>query len=282
MPALLKDGVLTLDGPVGPDLMGEGFTAGQVALALATIDDADDLTVHINSPGGYADDGTAIYNALRARAGNVHIIVTGVAASAASLIVMAGDRKSMAPGSVLMAHEPMVSFLNANSADIAEAAQAQASYTTSYVKVYASGTGKSEADVRAMLASTVWFDADAAVAAGFADDVFGDGDETVPPFDYTMFHKAPDRLVAMAKANGWDAKATAPKSQEPALDAKAEKARADAAEAEVASLKTKLEFDRTRGVGADGTRFNAAGLAGRSNSHRPAPRFTDYLEGNYR
>ena len=268
MTVLFRDNELTLTGVVGLDPFEDHFTHPQVMLALATIDDDADLTVYLSSPGGFVDHGTAIYNALRARAGKCHIIVTGVAASAGSMIFMAGTRKSMAPGTILMLHEPMVSFLNADSDDLAQAVQGQASYTTSAVSIYARGTGKSDADIRSLMRATTWLDAEAAVAAGFADDVFGDASDEVPAFDYTMFAKAPSRLVAMAKAQGWDARqAPAPAPSEPTLDAKAEKARADKAEAEVQRLTHALHYEDTRAT-PDG-RALGAGL----NSPTP-PRST--------
>ena len=195
---------LRLVGTVGnADLFGDGFTAGEIARVLAAVADDLDLTVRLNSSGGFADEGVAIHSMLRARAGTTTVIVESIAASAGSVIAMAGDKIVMTPGAVAMLHEPMVSFINANGADLAQAAAGQAAFTTAYANVYARRTGRSVADVRALMASTAWFDAEAAVAAGFADEV-GEGTATDPaPFDFTTYANAPDRLVAMAVRNDW-------------------------------------------------------------------------------
>lgn len=258
MAAILRDNTLTLHGSVGPDLFDDHFTATEVDLILAGLDDAADLTVKLNSGGGFVDQGLAIYNVLRARAGKVHVVVASVAASAASLIAMGGDRITMAAGSVLMMHEPMVTLLNADSADLASAAQAQGAYTTGVVGIYARRSGRSEADVRALLKATSWFDAEAAVQAGFADDVGDEETSDVPPFDYRMFAKAPSRLTAMASAKNWKIHATA-------IDAKATLARAEKAEADLVALRQDFDDFKIRAEHAE------ARMAGQPTGHLANP-----------
>ncbi len=286
MSITLRDGIMTLTGNVGPSLFGDGFTAGEVALALASVDDDAPLTVRLSSAGGYADDGTAIYNAFRARVGDVHVVVTGMAASAGSLIAMAGDRITMASGSLMMVHEPMMTLLNANGADLASAAQAQAAYLNGYVAIYARRTKRNPADIRAMLKQTVWFDAPGAVEAGFADDEEGEADAELPAFDYRVYARAPERLTAMASAKHWQFDAAV------SLDARAERARADRAEAELGTLRAfkaqrEREDDRDRAmiesglVRADG-RLNGQGLTGATSpprSRTASPVWNDFLKG---
>src|SRR5688572_19899908 len=100
---LIKNGALVLYGPVGMlDWFNEGFTATEVIEALAEME--GDITVHINSGGGFAFDGIAISNALKAYDGKVTTVNDAFAASAASIIFMAGEERLMSDGSILMIH----------------------------------------------------------------------------------------------------------------------------------------------------------------------------------
>src|SRR4051812_38295847 len=107
MPNLLVDGQILLFGDVGdPFGWGDGFTPTDVAMALAEHGPGD-VTVRINSPGGNAVDGVAIYSLLRAHSGEVTTVVDGVAASAASLIFMAGAKREIRGGAMVMIHDVM-------------------------------------------------------------------------------------------------------------------------------------------------------------------------------
>jgi ATP-dependent protease ClpP protease subunit len=101
---LLVNGALQLYGAVGIT-WDEGFSVSDVAAALAEHGEGD-LTVRINSGGGIATDGMAIYSLLKTHPGEITMIVDGVAASAASLIAMAGDKRQMMDGAMLMIHDP--------------------------------------------------------------------------------------------------------------------------------------------------------------------------------
>src|SRR5690554_5132368 len=91
---------LHLEGIVGQD-----FTPQSVRDWLA-VRESGEVEIHLNSGGGLAFAGVGIFNALRDHEGEVTIVVDGVAASAASLIAMAGDRVIMHGGSLLMLHDP--------------------------------------------------------------------------------------------------------------------------------------------------------------------------------
>ena len=101
-----SNGNLTLDlydyiGAVDYD--GSGITEGNVSEALKN-SDADSVTLNINSPGGDAFQGVAIHNVLAQSSKQVHVNVVGLAASAASIVAMAGDTITMHSGSMLMIH----------------------------------------------------------------------------------------------------------------------------------------------------------------------------------
>lgn len=88
---------------IGEDWSGEGVTARRIAAALRRIGE-NDVTVNINSPGGDMFEGLAIYNLLAEHPGAVNVRVMGIAASAASIIAMAGDTIEMGLGSFIMIH----------------------------------------------------------------------------------------------------------------------------------------------------------------------------------
>jgi ATP-dependent Clp protease, protease subunit len=95
---------ISIFDPIGFDpWTGEGVTAKRIAAALRTLDGAD-VTVNINSPGGDMFEGLAIYNLLREYSGKVVVKVLGLAASAASIIAMAGDEVRIARAGFLNIH----------------------------------------------------------------------------------------------------------------------------------------------------------------------------------
>ena len=94
--SVLLNGEIVLYGFVGENFWGDGFTARDVLDALADHGRDNDVTVRINSGGGYVDDGIAIFNALKAHKGKVTVIVDSMAASSASVIAMAGEERLMA------------------------------------------------------------------------------------------------------------------------------------------------------------------------------------------
>src|SRR5690348_8015957 len=102
--ASTQNNTLTLEvyDAIGADLFSEGITVQAVADALKTAH--DQVVLRINSPGGDAFEGVAIYNALRANGKPVSVFVDGLAASAASIVAMAGDNITMGKGSMMMIH----------------------------------------------------------------------------------------------------------------------------------------------------------------------------------
>lgn len=162
---LLLNGAIYLYGAVG-DSWGECFTAADVALALAE-HGVGDVTVRINSGGGIAFDGMAIYSLLKAHPGKVTIAIDGIAASAASLIAMAGDVREMRTGAMMMIHDP--SGITIGPADVHEEAAARLhKIAENYAEVYAGVSGKPAKEVRDMMLATTWMSADEAVESGFA------------------------------------------------------------------------------------------------------------------
>ena len=101
--AATDDNSISVFDVIGQDYWGEGVTAKRIAGALRAMNGAD-VTVNINSPGGDMFEGLAIYNLLREYEGRVTVKVLGIAASAASIIAMAGDDIQIGRGAFLMIH----------------------------------------------------------------------------------------------------------------------------------------------------------------------------------
>ncbi|OJU68511.1 MAG: peptidase S14 [Rhizobiales bacterium 63-7] len=242
MAAILQDGVLRLTGSVGDYYFDDGFTSSDVVLALAQVDDAADLPVHLNSPGGIASEGAAIHALLTARTGRTDIIVEGIAASAASLIAMAGATVTMTAGSVMMIHDP-AGMTWGNSADHSKTIEALEALATAYARVYAAKSGKSAEECRQIMKDERWFSPQEAVDAGFADETTEQASPMAAAFDYRLFAKAPKRLTALAKKHNWSMSTANPAPAAPPLPKEtsmSDKERADQLAAENTKLKADL------------------------------------------
>lgn len=162
---------ITVFDVIGQDpWTGEGVTAKRVGAALRAMGDAP-VTVKVNSPGGDMFEGLAIYNLLREHPGEVTVKVMGLAASAASIIAMAGDRVEMGLGSFLMIHNSW-GMVVGNQADMREAAAVFAEFDAAMADIYAARTGMKAADVAALMAAETWLRPESAIERGFADGTF--------------------------------------------------------------------------------------------------------------
>jgi len=154
-----------------------GVRATDVVEALA-IAGGSDVVVHVNSPGGFISEGLAIYNTFRVYEGNVEFRVEGFAASAASVIVMAGNKVVMEPGSMMMIHDAWGGTIGSASVH-RESADLLDKQSDNMAGIYANKAGKTSAYWRELMVKSngdgTWFDAQEAVDAGLADEVGGEG-----------------------------------------------------------------------------------------------------------
>lgn len=148
---------------IGSDGYGGGVSATMVVEALATIGNGP-LVVRLNSPGGDVFDGLAIYNSLKDRP-NTEFVVDGLAASAASVIAMAGPL-TMATGSLLMIHNAW-SIALGNKAAMNAKAGILAKVDSQLASIYAERTGLPVDEIVAMLDAETWMTADEAQTKGF-------------------------------------------------------------------------------------------------------------------
>ncbi|WP_407906781.1 head maturation protease, ClpP-related [Escherichia coli] len=193
MPAALKrwnggiravsddDNTISIFDVIGEDYWSEGVTAKRISGALHSLNGAD-VTVNINSPGGDLFEGLAIYNLLREYQGKVTVKVLGLAASAASVIAMAGDTIQIGRGAFLMIHNCW-GFVTGNRLDFAAAAEAMQPFDNAMADIYASRSGLDPATVHQLMDAESYIGGSDAVEKGLADsllpaDAVADGDET--------------------------------------------------------------------------------------------------------
>lgn len=128
------------------------------------------ITVWINSPGGDCIAAAQIYNMLIDYKGDVTVKIDGIAASAASVIAMAGTKVLMSPVSMLMIHNPMTIAFG-NKGEMEKAINMLDEVKESIINAYEIKTGLSRAKLSHLMDSETWMDANKAVELGFADDI---------------------------------------------------------------------------------------------------------------
>ena len=147
-----------------------GLTDEDFVRDLQAAGEVDEIRVTINSRGGEVDHALAIYDALRTHPARVTVRITGMAASAASIIAMAGDEIRMPANALMMVHNPWTIALGDAEA-LRQAAAGLDKVTSSLVETYRARTDKTEDEIRALLDDETWLTADEAVEMGFADTV---------------------------------------------------------------------------------------------------------------
>ena len=134
------------------------------------VNGSGDITVWINSPGGDCVAAAQIYNMLREYDGNVTVKIDGIAASAASVIAMAGDKVLMSPVSMMMIHNPMTIAFG-DSGEMQRAIDMLKSVKDSIINAYEIKTGLSRTKLAHLMDAETWMDAGKAVELGFADEI---------------------------------------------------------------------------------------------------------------
>lgn len=131
------------------------------------------VTIWLNSPGGDCIAASQIYSMLMDYTGSVTVKIDGIAASAASVIAMAGTTVLMAPTALMMIHNPMtVAF--GDTAEMQKAIDMLDEVKESIVNAYEIKTGMSRAKISHLMDSETWMNANRAIELGFADDILED------------------------------------------------------------------------------------------------------------
>ena len=148
-----------LDDDLTPQMFKDELNAGE-----------GDITVWINSPGGDCVAAAQIYNMLIDYKGNVTVKIDGIAASAASVIAMAGTKVLMSPVSMLMIHNPMTMAFG-NTAEMQKAIDMLGEVKESIINAYELKTSLSRAKLSRLMDAETWMNANMAVELGFADGI---------------------------------------------------------------------------------------------------------------
>ena len=186
------------DDDVTPQLFKEELMAGD-----------GDITVWINSPGGDCVAAAQIYNMLMDYPYNVTVKIDGIAASAASVIAMAGTKVLVSPVSMMMIHNPMTVAMG-DTAEMQKAIEMLGSVKDSIINAYEIKTGLSRTKLSHLMDAETWMDANKAVELGFADDVLARAEipeDMEPPAVSMLYSKAAvvnslmDKIAAKCRTN---------------------------------------------------------------------------------
>lgn len=189
---------------IGETWDGGGFTPKKMAAILRNIGERP-VSIAINSPGGDMFDGIAIYNQLAEHPAEVSVKIVGLAASAASVVAMAGDKIAIGQGSFLMIHNAWGAVIG-NRHDFIAAAALFEPFDKAMAGIYAARTGMKAADVAAMMDAETWIPADTAVEKGFATEV-------MPAVQHDTEAHAMGGLSAKARVDSLLAKLHVPRSE---------------------------------------------------------------------
>ena len=169
----IKDGgggrTLRLEGPID----NENFWGDEITPQMFREDlesDEGPVTVWINSPGGNVFAAAEIYTMLKEYAGEITVKIASIAASAASVVAMAGDRIQMSPTALLMIHDPSTIAMG-NARDMEQAIATLNAVKDSIINAYALKTGLRKNKISEMMENETWLDAKEALRLGFCDTI---------------------------------------------------------------------------------------------------------------
>lgn len=155
-----------------------GVTAANVAQAIKDAGPFDSISLRINSPGGSAFEGVAIFNLLRSQGKPIEVFVDGMAASAASVIAMAGDTINIGVGAMLMIHNAMWGIFG-DAQVLRKAADDIENVSVTIGAIYVQRTKNDAGTVKALMDAETWMSGPEAINKGFADKVMNqDPEET--------------------------------------------------------------------------------------------------------
>ena len=172
--------VLRLEGPIDSEsFWGDEITPQMFRDELDAED--GDVTVWINSPGGNVFAAVEIYTMLKEYKGNVTVRIASIAASAASVVAMAGSKVQMSPTALLMVHDPSTVAMG-NAKDMQKAIETLNEVKESIINAYAAKTGLRRSRIAELMSNETWMNSKKAVELGFADEVlYGDREPEPDP-----------------------------------------------------------------------------------------------------
>lgn len=175
---------------IGASWFGDGVEAKPFAEQLKKLGNVKTIRVRVNSPGGDVTEGWPIYNMLKDHPARIEMFVDGLAASMASLIVMAGDEITMAENALMMIHQPRM-IAAGTSEELVDAAALLEKIETQGVDAYAARTGIPADEVRAMMKAETWMTGKEAVEKKFATKLSANK-AIAASFDSAEFNNCPE------------------------------------------------------------------------------------------
>lgn len=179
---LYLDGVIAeeswFDDEVTPKAFKADLTAGE-----------GDIVIWLNSPGGDCIAASQIYAMLMDYRGNITVKIDGIAASAASVIAMAGTEVLMAPTALMMVHNPLTVAIG-DSEEMQKAIAMLAEVKESIINAYEIKTGQSRAKLSQLMDAETWLNANKAIELGFADGILDDAKKRTQAATYAFSRRA--------------------------------------------------------------------------------------------
>lgn len=194
-----EENVLVMDGPISQDSWwGDEVTPALFKNDLKCV--VGDLTVFINSPGGDVIAASLIYTMLKEHKGNITVKVDGMAASAASVIAMAGDKVLMAPTALMMIHNPATIAMGEVS-DLQKVIGLLEECKEGIINAYELKSGMPRDELAKLMDSETWMNANKAIELGFADGMlFGKVENSSDAYTFNSA-KYMDQIVAKIKSD---------------------------------------------------------------------------------
>ena len=162
-------------------------------------DENEELKVIINSPGGDVQAGQEIYSILKDVKNHVTIEVQSMAASAASMVAMAGDTVKMSPVALLMIHNAST-CTSGDYRDMQHTADVLQTVNTAIMQAYIAKTGKTEDELREMMDKETWLTANQCIEYGFADEIIKDEKQSIITNAMIGRLSVTDEMIAKVKA----------------------------------------------------------------------------------
>lgn len=185
-----EDAEIIVYGEIGDSMFGESISASYFSKELDKIRDVKNITLRLNSVGGDVFEGITIYNRLKQHKAKVIVYVDGIAASIASIIMLAGDEIILGEGSWIMIHKPWT-VAYGDSRDLQDTIDRLDDIENSLISIYANKTKLSRDEIKTMLAKETWMEADEAIKLGFADSTFANEYQIAASADKPWIKRSP-------------------------------------------------------------------------------------------
>lgn len=259
------DAEILLYGPIADDKWwGDEVTAADFQADLKALGDASRIDVRINSGGGSVFAANAICSMLKSHKANIHVTIDGLAASAATIVALAGDTVTMPLGSMMMIHDPAYGLLGYyNVTDMEKLIDDLEKTKDAIMEHYTAKSGKDKDTIYDLMRAETWLTADDAIELGLADqrddkhpvNMIMDGKKLISndiSFDVEKFSNFPSNRFATKQSpiinNGVQSKPHVKDKEEKIVDIKDLQTNHPSIYNEVFNLGVKNERERIKAI----------------------------------